>query len=309
MNIKKVKISNNYAFQHVDRTYNQEGEYHGRSYIDPERSYLNFNLSKNNRHLEEQKEYIYSQIHPKRNLRKDATVAYSCIITLPEKLKKSCDENPELLREFFQDAYDAMTSFFDVTEDDVASAWVHLDETTPHMHLILTPLVREKDRVVCNFKKAVPHQAYMTFHPQVEKAMKEKGWLELDLQNGNKASLSVDQLKVQAIVKESALLDDEIQTRKNVIKQLDSEIEEKTNVKEKIENKTKYDTVLMRLFRREKDFILRLLKEHIHSLSPQSRNDLEFIIARDKVNEENKDATAKVKEFVSSTQGSVQQRR
>ena len=304
MNIKKIKIANNYEFKHVDRTYNSENEYHGRSYIDPSRSYLNFNLSNNNRHLDEQKEYIYSQIHPHRNLRKDATVAYSCIITLPKKLKEQCEENPELLREFFQDAKDSMVEFFGATEDDVASAWVHLDETTPHMHLILTPLVREEDKVVCNFKKAVPHRAYVTFHAAIEKSMHEKGWIELDLQDGDKRlnSLTLDELKKQTIVKESALLDEQIKSRQNIIKELDEEIEKKVSSKEEIEDKTRYNTVLTRLFKREKHLILQLLKEHFSFLSPQSQKDLEFIIAKDKLNDSNKDTQTGTKEFVSRPQ-------
>ncbi len=301
MNIEKMKNSNSYIYQHVDRTYNAEHEYHGRSYIDPDRSDLNFNISKNNRHHKEQKEYIQSQVH--KTIKKNAVLSFSCITTLPRNYKEKAKTDPTLIPNFFQDIYEITLDYFHLTEDDVASAWVHMDEQSPHMHLLLTPLYRYKEndeeKTVLYFDKVVPRQAYQGFHQFVETKMHERGWIDLDLQNGNKTSIPMDQLKQETLIRELALKDEAIQQKDALILEKTKELEDKikeidvvnhklshleqnlSKVEVSIQKKTKQESIMYRLFKRERNLILSFLKANISKLKKESQKDLKLLLEED----------------------------
>ncbi len=274
MNIAKVKKSNEYAFQHVDRTYNKEGEYHGRSYIDATKSYLNFNVSPNNRHRAEQIKYIESQVD--RTIKSNAVLGFSCITTLPRAYFKKCQENPAELQRFFQDIMECNLLFFGLKPSDVASAWVHMDETAPHMHLILTPIYRNEEtgHNTLHFDKVVPRKAYVMYHSTIEKMMHEKGWTDLDLQGGDKTSKSVDQLKAETKAKEEVLRDDVIVKKTEQIKDLNTEIRRLNAKKKQIEKDENDNKTLFNLFKREAKLILNLLWQNFDKLKPESKKEM-----------------------------------
>ncbi len=49
-------------------------------------------------------------------------------------------------KRYFQTAYDFVANYKDLGEEYIISAKVHLDESTPHLHLVFIPVVHTKDK-------------------------------------------------------------------------------------------------------------------------------------------------------------------
>lgn len=184
MEIRKFHPYETSVFTHCDRTYLDEHQMvdgTGASAIDPARTHLNFNVSENNRHSREQMNYIIGETGKKP--RKNAVVIFSTWVTLPRQYEEH-DEDVPFLKHFFTDIYDTLLLFYGLTPEDIASAWVHLDETTPHMHFLATPLVREPDKTRLSFDDKVTLVKYHKLHPFTENMMIEKGWTDCRLLTG-----------------------------------------------------------------------------------------------------------------------------
>ena len=69
--------------------------------------------------------------------RKDINVMIDWVITLPD------DVPPEKAREFFESVYEFNSERYGT--ENVISAWVHMDESTPHMHFAFVPVVIDDD--------------------------------------------------------------------------------------------------------------------------------------------------------------------
>ncbi len=102
--------------------------------IDPERSYTNYHLV--------QPEGTYKQECMKRirdagcKVRSNSVVMVETLITATPEFIKAMD--PEKQRQFFEHALDFISS--NVGKQNIVSAIVHMDETTPHMHLVFCPI-------------------------------------------------------------------------------------------------------------------------------------------------------------------------
>jgi hypothetical protein len=117
--------------RHQDRT-GEYISYHG-SKIDTTKTHLNYRLDPNT----DPNEFITQRLSEiKVQKRADVKVYCSWVLTVPQNLPT------EKYREFFESAY----RFFcqDYGKENIVMASVHLDETTPHMHLGFVPVVREK---------------------------------------------------------------------------------------------------------------------------------------------------------------------
>lgn len=117
--------------RHQDRT-GEYISYHG-SKIDTTKTHLNYRLDPNT----DPNEFITQRLSEiKVQKRADVKVYCSWVLTVPQNLPT------EKHREFFESAY----RFFcqDYGKENIVMASIHLDETTPHMHLGFVPVVREK---------------------------------------------------------------------------------------------------------------------------------------------------------------------
>lgn len=122
-------------FHHNLRHKDRKGEYvaYGGSKIDTTKTHLNYRLDPNT----DPNEFITQRLSEiKVQKRADVKVYCSWVLTVPQNLPT------EKHREFFESAY----RFFcqDYGQENIVMASVHLDETTPHMHLGFVPVVREK---------------------------------------------------------------------------------------------------------------------------------------------------------------------
>ena len=117
--------------RHQDRT-GEYVSYHG-SKIDITKTHLNYRLDPN----ADPNEFITQRLSEiKVQKRADVKVYCSWVLTVPQNLPQ------EKHKEFFESAYRFFSA--DYGAENIVMASVHLDETTPHMHLGFVPVVREK---------------------------------------------------------------------------------------------------------------------------------------------------------------------
>lgn len=150
------------VLQHYERRAELERGYR-RENIDPARTALNYNLGPAREGVT-QAQFVDARIDSlalKRAPRKDAVRFCDCVLTLPQTFPK------DRSREFFEEAYAFLSGRYGA--DNVVSAWVHMDETTPHMHFCWVPVTGDgrlsaKD-VLCRADLRTLHQDL-------------RGWLE-----------------------------------------------------------------------------------------------------------------------------------
>ncbi|EQC3668053.1 MobV family relaxase, partial [Campylobacter jejuni] len=85
---------------------------------------------------------------------------------------------PEQEREFFKTAYDFYCEKYG--KENVISAMVHKDETTPHLHLLIVPLT--KDGRLCA-KELFDRETIRSFHDTIPKLLQQRGF---DIERGKK---------------------------------------------------------------------------------------------------------------------------
>ncbi len=95
---------------------------------------------------------------------------------------------PEETKRYFQTAYNFIANYQNLGEKFIVSAKVHMDESTPHMHLVFVPVVHTKDKngneinkIACSeFWKG--RESYRILQDNFYKCVIENGF---DLERGN----------------------------------------------------------------------------------------------------------------------------
>lgn len=125
----------------LQRHNQRETENHTNKDIKTELSYLNYDLINAEKisYPEKIKERIAAGVETNRAIRKDAVRVAGFIVSASPELFKDKPENEtrsyfEKATEFFKNRYGA---------DNVVYAQVHMDETTPHMHLGVVPITED----------------------------------------------------------------------------------------------------------------------------------------------------------------------
>ena len=132
-----------------------------RENIDNSRSWLNYNLAP--QRPVSQVEFINDRIDSlnlKRRPRKDAVRMCDCVITMPRSF------DPSRQREFFNAAYAFLAQRYGA--ENVVSAWVHRDETQPHMHFAWVPVTQDGR---LSAKSVINRLDLKTLHPDMQVAM------------------------------------------------------------------------------------------------------------------------------------------
>lgn len=105
-----------------------------------------------------------SEVSVKKN-RADIVRLVGITLTLP----KDYDGDE---RAFFEAAHKAFCERYG--RENVAYSYVHKDEKTPHLHIGVVPIIRDKDgRERLCFDKAFPRKEYSKLHPEIEARMRE----------------------------------------------------------------------------------------------------------------------------------------
>ncbi len=123
--------------------------------IDKERTILNYHLKVPLFSYEKEFERTKKELNLKGQIKEVSNIVCECIITSDNKFFKEIED--EETKRYFKTAYDFMCQYKDLKEQYILSAVVHMDEETPHMHLVFIPVVHtmnkqgiEIDKIACS---------------------------------------------------------------------------------------------------------------------------------------------------------------
>lgn len=164
--------------------------------IDPARTPENYNLAQHQQLS--QLDFLHRRLpEVKTPTRKDLNVLCDWVVTLPKDIDRAGS------REFMERAYRFMADRYG--EQNVISAYVHMDEKTPHMHFAFVPVVEDKQHggYKVSAKEAITRYELKTFHSDLDRHMERLygrniGILNEATREGNK---SIEELKREEDIK------------------------------------------------------------------------------------------------------------
>lgn len=140
-NVKKNTVG---SLKNLEREQNRENANNRNKLIDKSKSHLNYELVPGSRDLTEKTLDLVekSRVNGSR-IQKNSVVDLSNIITLSREEAETLGDDGtkrffSLVVEYFQEEFG---------KENVTSAIVHLDETTPHMHLHVTPVNKDNGKL------------------------------------------------------------------------------------------------------------------------------------------------------------------
>ena len=172
----KYKSGNVFGLQKHNQ---RENENYSNMDIDKARTPLNYDLinKKDINYLKRVKTIIEANRASDRAIRKDATVYCECIISSDGAFFENLSEDKQ--KEFFKSSLDYLKN--KIGEEFIISANVHLDETTPHMHVGFVPIIENS----LSAKKLIDRKFLREVQDQLPAYLKNIGF---DIQRGIEGS-------------------------------------------------------------------------------------------------------------------------
>ncbi len=138
-NEKLTRAESYGAFVHNDR----KAKNHSNKDIDPTRTHLNFYCKENETTYIREFDRMKKEYDLQGNLRKNSIIMCQMMITSDNEFFKKI--GLEETKRYFIESYKFVCNYKNLGERNIISAAVHLDETTPHMHLVFIPVIHTKD--------------------------------------------------------------------------------------------------------------------------------------------------------------------
>lgn len=196
--MKHTKASCGHMFAHFDR----KAEHISNENLDRTRTHLNYNLATHQQM--DQGEFVRQRCSEVRcQNRKDVNVMVSWVVTAPKDLPEA--EH----KAFFQASYDFLQKRYG--RENVVSAYVHMDEVTPHMHFAFVPVVRtfKQDRknpdistevYKVSAKECVNRYDLRGFHESLQRYVSKELGHEVSILNEatKEGNRSIEELKRQS---------------------------------------------------------------------------------------------------------------
>ena len=152
---------------------------HSNKDIDVERSHLNYDLvNRTENYKRDIEQFINENKSSSRAVRKDAVLINEWIITSDNQFFK--DKDDKEIKDFFDTAKSYFADKFG--DNNIRYAQVHLDETTPHMHLGIVPFNAEHKLTA---KTVFNRQALQAVQDELPTYLQERGF---ELERGEKGS-------------------------------------------------------------------------------------------------------------------------
>lgn len=264
-----------HLLKHDSRAKDRNGEYirFGNQEIDTSRTHLNYNLHERNDGLSDY-EYIKQrgEKYLAKNVvnRSNVNWAGSWVITLPESLREAPEEAQ---KKFFVVAHDFLVRRYGY--ENIVSAYVHNDESTPHMHAKITPVIwdREKQKYRHSAKDMFDKGELYEFHQHLARRMEQEFGFDVGVVDKGKdkakrlPNKSVEELKAETrkLNEIKTRMMEEALQKENEIKALQEqkrELQDKNRLlKEEMEGSNLIDAAKKKLISNDVDKILEKARE------------------------------------------------
>ena len=193
MRSNNFKKGNCGLLNEYDRSMYSKVDSTSKGLIDKEKTKYNYNLCSHKQYKPKEIEEIQTRIRGKK-FAKNGNLFGTTILTLPKDYTGDT-------KAFFESAYKNLKKLYNLKEEDVVSAFVHMDETTPHMHFCFIPVKHEQEKDIVSWEKVMTKTMFNTQHKILTKLMEEDLQTKVNLLNGE--TLGID---VTKMTKENKLL-------------------------------------------------------------------------------------------------------
>ena len=112
--------------------------------IDSEKTHLNYYLKKNELSYIKEFDRLKKENHLQGHIRSNSIIMCEMLFTSDKEFFDEIGEKES--KRYFEESYNFICSYKNLGEKNIISAVVHLDEGTPHMHLIYIPVIHTKDK-------------------------------------------------------------------------------------------------------------------------------------------------------------------
>ena len=130
----------NIIFRHNER----KNSAYSNKEIDRNKSYKNYLIKKCFKPYTKMFNEMKKQYNLKGQIKKNSNIVCEYIITSDKEFFEEIGE--EETKRYFETAYKFVANYKNLGEQYIVSAKVHLDETTPHLHLVFLPVVHTLDK-------------------------------------------------------------------------------------------------------------------------------------------------------------------
>ena len=270
--------------------------------IDNTRTHLNFYCKKNEQTYIKEFDRIKKEYDLKGHIRSNSIILCEMMITSDNEFfdKIGLEET----KRYFRESYEFVCNYKNLGEKYIVSAVVHLDERTPHMHLIYIPVIHTKDKEGKEIDKICARDfwrgrdSYRDLQNEFYKYITSKGF---DLERG----LPIKETGTKHQKIEDLKKITNFENTKKVLENVKLELPEIPNIndikliklnKEKVENE---------IIKPKDELIQELYQDNItlhRELSKQAKvvNEAEkYKKERDKIIADNKELNSKVKKIES----------
>lgn len=199
--------------------------------VDAEKTKFNYNLAPERE--ETALEYWAKRFdESKHSNQKKTAVMSDIVITQPKEVK---NENSEV---FFKASYNFLKERYG--EENIISAWVHLDEPNaqPHLHFCMLPINKD---LRCSARGVFSKEELQSVHIDLQEHLNKELNFSVSVLNGSTANgnRTIEQLKAETLKRENDALKDKINEEKRIINYLQGELIElqEKNLKESAREK------------------------------------------------------------------------
>ena len=112
--------------------------------IDSEKTHLNYYLKKNELSYIKEFDRLKKGNNLQGHIRSNSIIMCEMLFTSDKNFFDEIGEKET--KRYFEESYNFICSYKNLGEKNIISAVVHLDEGTPHMHLIYIPVIHTKDK-------------------------------------------------------------------------------------------------------------------------------------------------------------------
>lgn len=128
------------AYKHNER----KTKNHSNKNIDSSKTELNYYLKKNELSYIKEFDRIKEKYDLKGQIRSNSNIMCEMVFTSDQKF--FAEIGYEESKRYFKESYDFICKYKNLGEQNIISAVVHMDEYTPHMHLLFIPVVHTTDK-------------------------------------------------------------------------------------------------------------------------------------------------------------------
>ena len=139
-NDKLTRVDAQGSYIHNDR----RSKGHSNKDINPTRTHLNFWCKKNELTYIKEFDKMKKEYDLKGTIRSNSNIMCEMMITSDNAFFNKI--GLEETKRYFKESYKFVCNYKNLGEKYIVSAAVHLDETTPHMHLVYIPVIHTKDK-------------------------------------------------------------------------------------------------------------------------------------------------------------------